>query len=260
MSKVAKFLLLPLILMLVLSGGFAFGAPRAHAAVSLCPIISQSGTASPSTPPIEYATVVLQEGTIVHYEVSASVASLLVFQSASMTGLSGTIEQRLADTSMLGTIVISATGTYQMMAGLLPSADSTFTISVTYECGEPDAVVSASAWGPACPAVLDGRVNADPAQDCAAPVAVFPKRGGYEIYDPASSSGPVLVVTARQIANAGVPTGENVLLGESVLGDGRTVQLYRLTTGEFSLITTYPDGKSYIVVWNTAGGVHHDAS
>jgi hypothetical protein len=263
-------LLLAVSIVVLMLGVFAPGAPRALAASGSCELLHWTGVVPFGGSHTETLTLDLPAGTVVYYELTADAEALfaaqyvadsqiLLHETISAFGLSGHFIVAGPSTGAL--IPIPLPGVGQLMVGLLAAAqDTTATISVTYECD--GAVVSnAAAWGPTCAAVQDGRINADPGQDCAAPVAVFEKRGGYEIYDPAAGTGvPVLAVSYGQIVNAGVPTGENVLLGEGVLSNGQTVQLYRLTTGEFSLITTYPDGKSYIIIWaKGAGDLYHYA-
>lgn len=266
MIKSRKGTLVILVVALVV-GIFAPGTARALAASGSCELLQWSGTIPLGGSHIETITLDLPAGTVVHYELSASVDAVFSVQYFADTQI--LLHESLSSTGMSGQFTIAGLGTMfplplpglnQLMVGLLVAAnDTTVTLSVTYECG--DSAAASAVWGPACPAVLDGRINADSSQDCSAPVAVFPKQGGFEIYDPAAGAGlPVLAVSYGQIMNAGAPTDQNVLLGEGVLSSGQTVQLYRLTTGEFSLFTAYPDGKPYIIVWATgASDLYHYA-
>ncbi|WP_162909394.1 hypothetical protein [Aggregatilinea lenta] len=262
MLKSRKGTLIVLIIALVL-GGFMPGAARALAASGSCDLLQWSGTLPLGSSHIETITLDLPAGTVVHYDLNADTEAIFAIQYFADSQI--LLHESISSTGMSGQFTIAGLGSMfplplpgfnQLMVGVLAAAqDATVTLSVTYECGD----ASAPAWGPACPAVLDGRINADPGQDCAAPVAVFVKRGGYEIYDPAAGAGvPVLAVSYGQIMNAGAPTDQNLLLGEGVLSNGQTVQLYRLTTGEFSLFASYADGKPYVIVWATgADDLYH---
>ncbi len=265
MSKVGKGSLLFLIVVLAW-GGLTPGMSRAFAASGSCELLQWSGTVTAGNSHVETLPLDLPAGTVVHYSLSASSEAILavefftpnqilLHETLSSAGLSGQFTLTGPTSS---SIIFMGPWDYELFIGVLAvTADATVTLSVTYECGD----ASAPAWGPACPAVLDGRINADPGQDCVAPVAVFVKRGGYEIYDPAAGVGvPVLAVNYGQITNAGAPTDQNLLLGEGVLSTGQPVQLYRLTTGEFSLFASYADGKPYVIVWATgADDLYHYA-
>lgn len=264
MLKSRKGYLVILVVALVL-GVLAPGTSHALAASGLCELLQWSGPVAMGSSHMEMLTLDLPAGTVVHYDLNADAealfmvqyfasAQILLHDAISATGMSG--QFTIAGSGI--SVPLPLPGLDQLVVGVLSTlTDATVTLSVTYECG--DAV--SAAWGPACAAVLDGRINADPAQDCSAPVAVFPKQGGFEIYEPAAGAGaPVLAVSYGQIMNAGAPTDQNVLLGEGVLSSGQTVQLYRLMTGEFSLFTAYPDGKPYIIVWATgASDLYHYA-
>lgn len=96
----------------------------------------------------------------------------------------------------------------------------------------------------------DNRVN-NMTKDRSAPVAIYCEASGIQVrvIDPASSRGidpPAINVAFEAIAAAGVPADANLLLAEA-----NGVQLWRLTTGEFQVNTTYAnEAKPYIVVWS----------
>jgi hypothetical protein len=259
MLRRLKILLVIPILMVAWSGGVV-GTPHAQAASGLCPIIDWSGAASSAAPVYQLILKTLPAGTVVHYDLTSSGPALLIFalQDAAMTIAFQTVH---LGTQLSGVTTLSADGEYQLAAGALGATAPTYelTLSVSYECGVESAA-AVSAGGSICPAVLDGRINADATLDCAAPIAVFVVNGGFDIYEPGAGGAPVLSISAGQIASAGASTDGNVLLAEGVLSSGQSVQLYYLTTGEFSLITTYPDGKPYVIVWATgAADLYHAA-
>lgn len=112
---------------------------------------------------------------------------------------------------------------------------------------------------PQCANLFDGRINNQPSQDCAAPVAIYP--GSIDVYgiDPLNGQGTfALRVTDDQIEAVGIPTGANVLLGQAINpSSGQLILLHRLTTGEFQVNAWYPDGKPYIFVWGDNGNKYH---
>jgi hypothetical protein len=106
----------------------------------------------------------------------------------------------------------------------------------------------------------DGRVNNSVFLDGGAPVAIYCRAdGAIDVYfiSQSSSRGRFLFrVTAARIAEVGVPTERNALLG--FVG---SVMLHRLTTGEFQVNATNFDGTPYAVVWNgcpSTGYYHPD--
>jgi hypothetical protein len=95
------------------------------------------------------------------------------------------------------------------------------------------------------PIFRDGRINDD---DPWASYAIYCPSGVITIYSIDGESNGLLAIeaTPEEIAAAGVPTEENVLIDE-----GLGVQLYRLVTGEF-LVVGAPDaeGKVYYVLFS----------
>ena len=106
----------------------------------------------------------------------------------------------------------------------------------------------------------DDRINRA-SQDAAAPVAIYQRDGGIEVYaiDPATGEGMfALRVTADEIAALGVPTGANGMLAVVTHPfTGAEIQVWRLTTGEYQLNTANFDGSPYVVVWDEAGELYH---
>lgn len=106
--------------------------------------------------------------------------------------------------------------------------------------------------------IIDGEVQFDPGddrlnranKDRAAPVAVYCMEWGIEIrvIDYATSRGidpPAITALYPDVEALGVPAA-NTLLGE-----GSSVRLYRLTTGEYAVFATYAnENKAYIFVWD----------
>lgn len=122
-------------------------------------------------------------------------------------------------------------------------------------CTEANTVSSddnSEVWRPSCN-IADGRVNADSARDCAAPVAVYCSGGNIDILriDSQTSTGTSwLTVNAETIEAIGIPQNEHaILLAEDNVG------VYRLTTGEFQVniwqSDPYAEGESslYVVTW-----------
>lgn len=69
--------------------------------------------------------------------------------------------------------------------------------------------------------------------------------------DPGSSATtPVLSLTEEEIAAAGIPAEEPLLLAEGVSATtGMAITLFRLPDGSFQLNTYYADGKPYQIAW-----------
>jgi hypothetical protein len=98
----------------------------------------------------------------------------------------------------------------------------------------------------------DGRINA---WDVGyAPVAIYKSSTGIKIYavDPATSKSVLVLTISQGKISATDSISQNTLLGQAVNPfSGQTIWLYRLTTGEFSLVTAEADGKPYVGVWAT---------
>lgn len=98
-------------------------------------------------------------------------------------------------------------------------------------------------------AIHDGRINA---YDQAAPVAVYQDEFGIKVYgiDPTTGRGVIALFVALD-AGAAAPT-DNSLLGEGENPfNTHSIDVWELTTGEFQLVTTYADGKPYVIIWHT---------
>lgn len=118
---------------------------------------------------------------------------------------------------------------------------------------EDDLSISSNSWQPACD-ITDGRVNADSARDCSAPVTVYCSDGNIDIWriDPQTSGGVLwLRVDSSLIETVGIPESENAIL---FIQDNLGV--YRLTTGEFQVNVTQYDPyaenniSTYITIWD----------
>jgi len=111
------------------------------------------------------------------------------------------------------------------------------------------------------PCGLDGRLNDDPSKDCAAPVAIYADPLRIYAIDPQSGVGQMAIeLTGGEVDMVGIPAENTLLKHAHNPYSGQEISIYRLTTGEFQVNTTYADGKSYIVVWNTEGTLYHIAS
>lgn len=119
--------------------------------------------------------------------------------------------------------------------------------------------------GPPCPNVFDGRMNNSPANDCAAPVALYmDDAGNLDLYgiDPSNGEGQLVVRVSRaeleQLDDLGAGT---VTVFEAAHPFTQSpLQLSRLATGELQLNAHYADGKPYVIVWNNSGALYHLAS
>ncbi len=151
--------------------------------------------------------------------------------------------------SLSGPLAAPATIRYSVLGDarlelVFELAGGTITGTFTYNirCEVIESATSSSARLP------DGRVNAE---DFAAPVALY--GGLVEVYaiDPNTGQGILaLQVTGEEIAVAGIPEGENLILGTSVNPiTGSPIVVSRLTSGELQLNTNYSDGKPYVLVW-----------
>ncbi|MGQ9889475.1 MAG: hypothetical protein ACUVSX_13435 [Aggregatilineales bacterium] len=133
------------------------------------------------------------------------------------------------------------------------------TITVAVSCGLPAAAAPPAALPP-CPHLQDGRINNNPALDCAAPVAIY--TGALDVYgvDPQTGHGYLtLRLSDEEIAAVGTPASNTLLAQAANLFTGHAVSVYALTTGEIQLNTFYADGKPYTVVWpaDQPGALYH---
>lgn len=278
MSKLLGRLLLSVVIVTALFGGLVQAAPRAHAQ-DLCVLYNEVLNFPPGLfsyyPSSGGASIydwmfTLTAGTALHYRVTADadvtygVQVLIVHVVDPLSPSPGTALHAAisSDYPAEGTFVVPLDGTFliEYMVFGESTAATTVQVSFTYECGSGEVVPLQSAvWG-SC-GLTDGRINADAGLDCAAPVAVYLQNGAIHVYgiDPATGQGvPSLVISYGQITSAGVPTEENLLLGEGILPNGQTVRVYRLTTGEFALFAANADGTPYVIVWATgAADVYH---
>lgn len=95
--------------------------------------------------------------------------------------------------------------------------------------------------------IYDGRLNTD----AGAPAIVYPGSIRIFAYDPINCvSELVLTITDETIEALGIPA-ENTVLGRATNPfTNRSIVIYRLSTGEFQMNTSYADGKTYIFTWN----------
>ena len=130
------------------------------------------------------------------------------------------------------------------------------TYTLTVHCSSSSA---GAGPGPLAANLLDGRLNDLQDKDVAAPVAIY--LSSIQVYsiDPETSAGQLaLHIGDEAIEAAGVPDEAPVLLGEGTNRfTGIAIQVFRLTTGEFQLMTHYPNGTPYTFVWDDAGNKYH---
>lgn len=131
-------------------------------------------------------------------------------------------------------------------AGGDPLCYQSYTLSLVFQGTQGSASIDFDAiYNPG-----DARIN-HAGKDRAAPVAIYCELEGINILiaDPANGGhamdGRGLYLSYVDAAAKGIPTKRNLLLKEE---DG--IQLWRLTTGEFQVNTTYVDGKPWIFVWD----------
>ena len=111
--------------------------------------------------------------------------------------------------------------------------------------------------GPPCASLFDGRLNDSQAMDCAAPIAVYQDGSGLiSVYaiNPANGAGVLaLSISAADVSAVGVPDA-NAALGSGMNPfTGQAITVYRLTSGQFQVMTSYGDGKPYVIVLSTDG-------
>ncbi|MBZ0303178.1 MAG: SH3 domain-containing protein [Anaerolineae bacterium] len=109
-------------------------------------------------------------------------------------------------------------------------------------------VVQVLAVEPAC-SFEDGRINARPHRDCAAPVAIFVQGNDIVVLAVDDQPGPDQLAV-RAPANGAIPANANTIIATGTNPvSGRPVIVSRLTTGEYQLNTFLADGSGYVVVW-----------
>lgn len=183
---------------------------------------------------------------------------ILTFQ---VSGASGTFQLSEGTLFPLTTLVTSSSFPFvyvytipSSVLRLLEVAETSGgSITVAVSCGLP-AVAGPSAAAvvvlPPCPHLLDGRINNNPARDCAAPVAIYP--GSIDVYsvDPQTGRGHLtLRLSDETIAAVGVPASNTLVAQAANPFTSHPVSVYVLTTGEIQLNTFYADGKPYTVAW-----------
>jgi hypothetical protein len=105
---------------------------------------------------------------------------------------------------------------------------------------------------PPCASLYDGRINNDQALDCAAPIAVYLHSIDIWGINP-DGSGTQLMSINADILKGPVPDSNTLLSEGTNIISGQWVRVYWLVkTAEVEVITAYPDGKPYIVVWPIA--------
>jgi PA14 domain-containing protein len=101
--------------------------------------------------------------------------------------------------------------------------------------------------GPVCPGPLDGRINNDPALDCAPPIAIYGGNGSIDIYaiNPDTSVG----VFVARVEIGPAPDSTDTLYKGNNPFTGQPILVSELPTGEIQVNTAYGDGKPYILLW-----------
>jgi len=148
-------------------------------------------------------------------------------------------------------IVYSCFGSY----GTCPQSAA----AIPVEPPEEPPVQPLAGPGHSCLSNPDGRLNDNPARDCAAPVVLYRNSGGIDIYgiNPSNSQGILLIQLVPSQYESDAPSG-NTLLDEVVNpATGQPIQVYRLAGGGIQVNAFYPDGKPYSVTWTPSSGLTH---
>ncbi len=95
--------------------------------------------------------------------------------------------------------------------------------------------------------IYDGRINTD----AGAPAIIYPGSLRIYAYDPVDCvSTLVLTISNETIEALGIPAA-NTVLGSAINPfTDQSIVIYRLSSGEFQMNTSYANGKSYIFTWN----------
>ncbi len=106
---------------------------------------------------------------------------------------------------------------------------------------------------PPCANLYDGRINNRQGLDCGAPIAIYLHSIDIFGIDPQTGAGMEIMSINDEILKGPTPES-NMLLSEGTnIITGQWIRVYWLVkTGEVEVITAYPDGKPYIVVWPIA--------
>ncbi len=190
---------------------------------------------------------VFNTGEILTFQVSG--ASSAVFQLSEGTSLP--LTPLVTSSSFPFVYVYTITGSIFRLLEVAETGSGTITVAAS--CGLPAAAAPPAPLVvslPPCPHLQDGRINNDPALDCAAPVAIY--TGSLDVYsvDPQTGRGYLtLRLSDEEIAAAGTPASNTLLAQAANPFTGHAISVYALTTGEIQLNTFYADGKPYTVVW-----------
>lgn len=96
--------------------------------------------------------------------------------------------------------------------------------------------------------VADNRVNSD---DCGSPVAIY--LGSLEVYsiNPETGEGVLDLRVSDEVLEHSTVPEVNMLLAEGVNSfNGQPITVWRLSTGEFQVNSTNPDGSPYVFIWS----------
>nr|PZN49721.1 MAG: hypothetical protein DIU68_19565 [Chloroflexota bacterium] len=127
------------------------------------------------------------------------------------------------------------------------------------------AVSAASDEAPPCDNLYDGRINRNPALDCAAPVAIYYDSATNRILvygiNPDDGEGQLIAeLDLSEYDNTPAPETNEIILVTTHPWYPAPLVISRLSTGEWQLATTYADGKDYIVVWSSPEALYHLAA
>lgn len=130
---------------------------------------------------------------------------------------------------------------------------------------EPEPVLDGPVEAPPCRNLYDGRINRNPALDCAAPVAIYfdAAHNTYVVYGVNPDTGKGQLAAALPLAEldaTGTPTDNVAVVTATHPWFDAPLVISRLATGEWQLTTYYADGKPYIVVWATPEDLYHLAA
>ncbi len=135
------------------------------------------------------------------------------------------------------------------------SISSQGSVTLTVTCGPDTGSTSNSESGAGlpCASLYDGRINNSQELDCAAPIAIYLHSIDIFGINPHDGSGTQIMSINADIFKGPVPESNTLLSEGTNIVSGQWIRVYWLVkTGEVEVITAYPDGKPYIVVWPIA--------
>ena len=156
----------------------------------------------------------------------------------------------------------------ELPEGTVVSVDMGLGEALYYTFLEPCApapVSAASDEAPPCDNLYDGRINRNPALDCAAPVAIYYDSATNRILvygiNPDDGEGQLIAeLDLSEYDNTPAPETNETILVTTHPWYSTPLVISRLSTGEWQLATTYADGKDYIVVWSSPEALYHLAA